>query len=147
MLMVTKKNEPENDDKDDVVIKRDPEIVKKEKEQAELAKKNTGELDEQDTGGLVKRITDKLAKKITDELTKRKTDELAKQNTQPTPRYSFTWEEFAFLVVLVLAILAPIVLPDQFLNDTQVALFIVAPVMTWFIRLIYLEEKRNRKIK
>ena len=120
--MVTKKDSNENDDKNDVVLKRDPEIVKR--ETAELAKK-------------------------TAELTKKGTGEFGKRYTQLIYEYNFTKEEIAWLVVFLLVILAPMVLPEQFLNDNQVSilLFVVAPVMGWFIRLIYLDEKRQRKIR
>jgi Flp pilus assembly protein TadB len=129
--MVTKKDKPENVYNDDVVIKRDPEIVKR--ETAALAKKKSDELAKQDTGGLVKKITGELAKKI----------------TQPLQESAFTWEETAWLVVFVLVILVSIFLPQQSLDDHEVAflLFVVAPVMVWFIRLIYLDEKRQKKIR
>jgi hypothetical protein len=129
--MATKKDGTENVEKNDVVVKRDPEIVKR--ETAALAKKKSDELAKKDTGGLAKQDTSGLGK----------------QFTQLEYEYNFTKEETAWLVVFVLVILAPMVLPQQFLNDHQIAilLFVVAPVMGWFIRLIYLDEKRQRKIR
>jgi hypothetical protein len=137
--MVTKKNKPENDGKDDVVIKRDPEIVKR--ETAALAKEKTGELAKRGTGGLAKKDTGRLAKKGTGELDER--------YTQLEYEYSFTKEETAWLVVFVLVILVPMVLPQQFLDDWEMPflLFVVAPVMGWFIRLVYEDEKRQSKIR
>ena len=119
--MVTKKDDTENVDKNDVIVKRDPEIIKK--ETADLAKKKSAELVKKDTGGL------------------------AKQVTQPSLGNSFTWEETAWLVVFVIVILVPMFLPNQFLNDNQVSslLFVVAPVMGWFVRLVYIDVKRYGK--
>ena len=107
-------------------------------------KDSTENLDENDI--VIKRDPE-IVKKETAELAKKKSAERAKQVTQPTPGYSFTKEEIAFLVMLVLVILVPMFLPEQFLNDYQVSilLFVVAPVMGWFIRLVYIDVKRYRK--
>ena len=106
MFMVIKNDNPE---KDDVVIKRDPEIVKKEK--AELDKRRTAEL-EQKT-----------------------------QTLQP----GFTIEEYAWLVVFVLMLIFPGFIPQTTVDDHELSilLFIVLPFLAWFVRLIYLDVKRN----
>jgi hypothetical protein len=125
--MVANEDKPENADKDDVVIKRDPEIVKRE------------------TAALAKKKSDALAKRKTAELEKKTTGELDEHITQLVYGYSFTKEETAWLVVFVLVILAPNFLPDQFLNDNQITilLFVILPVVGWLIRLIYLDAKQR----
>lgn len=102
-----------------------------------FGKKDKAEKDEV----VIKRVPPEMVKKGETELAKKRTDELARK-TQPREG-GLTVEETMWLLVFVLVIIAPMVLPVQ-LNDTQVALFIVAPVMGWFVRLVYIDSKQRR---
>ena len=84
-----------------------------------------------------------IVKRKTDELAKKKTAELASK-AQPV-QGGFTIEEYAWLVVFVLMLIAPGFIPQTTVDDHQVSilLFIVLPFLAWFVRLIYLDVKRN----
>jgi hypothetical protein len=104
-----------------------------------VAKNDKPENDE-----LVIKRDPELVKREEAELARKRTAELAERNIQPL-RPGFTIEEIAWLVVFVLMLIVPAFIPQTTVDDHQLSilLFIVLPFLAWFIRLIYLDAKRN----